>query len=68
MDLNLPGIDGLEATRQILATDELQPVVVALSTDTGLATKALASGARTFIAKEDFDPDRLADAWASARA
>jgi DNA-binding NarL/FixJ family response regulator len=67
MDLNLPGIDGLEATRQILAAREPRPAVIALSTDSGLAIKALASGAVAFVAKEEFDPDSLADAWASAR-
>jgi DNA-binding NarL/FixJ family response regulator len=68
MDLNLPGIDGLDATRRILAGSDKPPAVVALSTDSGLAIKALASGAAAFIAKEDFDPDRLTDAWATARA
>jgi CheY-like chemotaxis protein len=67
MDLNLPGIDGLEATRQILAAREPRPAVIALSTDSGLAIKALASGAVAFVAKEEFDPDSLADAWESAR-
>jgi adenylate cyclase len=68
MDLNLPGIDGLDATRRILAGSDKPPAVVAMSTDSGLAIKALASGAAAFIAKEDFDPDRLTDAWATARA
>jgi two-component system response regulator AlgR len=67
MDINLPGIDGLEATRRILASSPGEVVVVALSTETGLATRAVASGAAVFIAKADFDPDRLAEAWSSAR-
>jgi DNA-binding NarL/FixJ family response regulator len=66
MDINLPGFDGLEATRRIVAAAPAI-VVVALSTETGQATRALATGAAAFIAKEDFDPDRLAQAWASAR-
>ena len=67
MDINLPGIDGLEATRRILVSSTSEVVVVALSTETGLATRAVASGAAAFIAKADFDPDRLSEAWASAR-
>jgi adenylate cyclase len=67
MDINLPGIDGLEATRRIVSGSSGRVTVVALSTETGLATRALASGAAAFISKADFDPDRLADAWAAAR-
>ena len=67
MDLNLPGIDGLEATRRIVEGTSGAVLVVALSTETGLATRALTSGALTFISKADFDPDRLQDAWAAAR-
>ena len=63
MDLNLPGIDGLEATRRILDASRGRIAVVALSTETGLATRAVSSGAVAFISKSDFDPDRLAEAW-----
>ena len=66
MDINLPGIDGLEATRRILAASA-RTTVVALSTEVGLATRALMGGATAFISKSDFDPDRLAEAWAAAR-
>jgi CheY-like chemotaxis protein len=66
MDINLPDIDGIEATRQILARSP-STTVVALSTEVGLATRAVASGAAAFIAKSDFDPERLVAVWASAR-
>jgi DNA-binding NarL/FixJ family response regulator/class 3 adenylate cyclase len=68
MDINLPGIDGLEATRRIVAGSSGRTAVVALSTEAGQATRALASGAAAFISKSDFDPDRLAEAWAIASA
>ncbi len=67
MDINLPGIDGLEATRRILAASPGPIAVVALSTETGLATRAVATGAAGFISKADFDPDRLQQAWATTR-
>jgi DNA-binding NarL/FixJ family response regulator len=65
MDLNLPGMDGVEATRRILAASPAT-AVVALSTEVGLATRAVAAGA-AFISKSEFDPDRLVEAWSSAR-
>lgn len=64
MDVNLPGIDGLEATRRILAADG-RPVVIVLSTyEAGeYEPRALAAGATAFISKSEFAPDRLEEAW-----
>lgn len=65
MDVNLPGISGLEATRRIRAGDHTVPVVLILSTyePEELAPQAADAGAAGFISKSDFDPDRLRDAW-----
>ena len=64
MDVNLPGIDGLEATRQILK--ESQPVVVLLLSTYEAAEygpKAAECGASAYIPKSEFLPDRLVEAW-----
>ena len=65
MDVNLPGIDGLEATRQILAADGA-PVVFLLSTYEAeeYAPRAAECGAAVYIPKAVFGPDRLEEAWA----
>jgi DNA-binding NarL/FixJ family response regulator len=65
MDVNLPGIDGIEATRRLRALYS-RPVVILLSTyDEGdFAPSAGRSGALTYIAKSSFGPERLAEAWA----
>jgi DNA-binding NarL/FixJ family response regulator len=67
MDVNLPGIDGVEATR-LLCAGPRAPVVVLLSTyDEGdLDPRAAQCGALTYIAKSAFGPERLAAAWAMA--
>ena len=69
MDVNLPGIDGLEATRRILAESERPPVVVVVSTyeASEYEPRATEAGAAAYIPKSEFEPDRLADAWAAAR-
>ena len=67
MDVNLPGIDGLEATRRILARED-PPVVLLLSTyeEEEYAPRAAECGAASYIPKAVFGPDRLEAAWADA--
>jgi DNA-binding NarL/FixJ family response regulator len=70
MDVHLPGIDGPEATRRILAgpPSPRSPVVVLLSTDDedeGSVWVA-GSGAAGYVAKRAFAPRRLCAIWAEA--
>ena len=68
MDVNLPGIDGLEATRQILSQNPDQVVVLVLSTyeTDEMTPRALEAGAVAYIPKSEFGPDQLEEAWATA--
>lgn len=67
MDVNLPGIDGLEATRQILDAGD-RVVVLLLSTYEAdeYAPRAAEVGAAAYIPKSEFEPDRLTEAWSAA--
>ena len=69
MDVNLPGINGLEATRRILA-GRRQVVVMLLSTyeEAEYAPRATECGAAAYIPKSSFSPDRLEQAWSDATA
>jgi DNA-binding NarL/FixJ family response regulator len=67
MDVHLPGIDGLEATRRLAALP-VPPVVLLLSTyddDAGEGFVA-ESGAVGYVTKSAFGPDRLESAWSAA--
>ena len=74
MDVNLPGINGLDATRQILAGAAGAAgapgavVVLLLSTyeEEEYAPRAAECGAAAYIPKAVFGPDRLESAWAAA--
>jgi DNA-binding NarL/FixJ family response regulator len=68
MDVNLPGINGLEATRQILRERGDAVVVLLLSTyeEDEYAPRAAECGAAAYIPKAVFGPDRLESAWAAA--
>jgi two-component system invasion response regulator UvrY len=71
MDVNLPGINGLEATRRILADHAGGAPVVVLVLSTYEAAEfgpqAEEAGAAGFISKSEFSPERLVEAWSAAR-
>jgi two-component system invasion response regulator UvrY len=68
MDINLPGINGVEATRQILAA---QPgvAVILLSTysEADLPADARDCGAIAYVHKEDFGPALVQQLWKQHR-
>jgi DNA-binding NarL/FixJ family response regulator len=70
MDVNLPGINGLDATRQIRAQSDGTVVVLLLSTyeESEYAPRAAECGAAAYIPKSAFEPDRLTEAWSTATA
>ena len=64
MDINMGGISGIEATRQITTTAP-DVVVVLLSTyqAADLPADAATSGAVAYVNKEEFGPQILEDVW-----
>jgi CheY-like chemotaxis protein len=62
MDVNLPGIDGLEASRRLTGSGAA-PVVVLLSTYDEDQVDVAGSGAAAYVPKATFGPDRLAELW-----
>ena len=67
MDVNLPGMSGVDATRVISAL-ESGPVVVLLSTYDEDEFDQAGCGAAAYVAKALFSPDRLEQVWQSAVA
>jgi two-component system invasion response regulator UvrY len=67
MDVNMPGIDGTEATKIILG-EHPEVVVLLLSTyePAEYEPRAAEAGAAAYIPKSAFDPDRLEAAWTAA--
>lgn len=67
MDVNLPGIDGMEATRRLQELDS-PPVVVLLSTyDEEAGARFIAEcGAAAYVTKSALGPDRMREVWSAA--
>ncbi len=64
MDINLPGINGIEATRQITSSHP-NAVVMLLSTyQVGdVPADAESCGAAAYVHKEDFGPALVREVW-----
>jgi two-component system, NarL family, invasion response regulator UvrY len=69
MDINLPGINGIEATRRIKAALP-GTVVILLSTysEGDLPADARSCGAIEYVHKEDFGPSLVEELWARSRS
>jgi DNA-binding NarL/FixJ family response regulator len=67
MDVNLPVLDGISATREIAArVPRAAVVVLSLYDDQGTIERALAAGAVAFVAKQQMDGDLLGAIRAAA--
>jgi len=62
VDLNLPGLSGLEVCRRILQRDERAKIIIfTMNDDPVFAARAIEAGAKGYIAKND-DPSLFVDA------
>ncbi len=58
MDISMPRLDGLKATRQICARHaDIRVLIVAMSYDEDLVRQAIQNGARGYVAKADIDTE-----------
>jgi DNA-binding NarL/FixJ family response regulator len=66
MDVNLPGIDGMEASRRVRASHPGIVVILLSSYDEAeFADLTNDCGAAAYVPKSAFGPDRLEDVWAA---
>jgi DNA-binding NarL/FixJ family response regulator len=62
--VNLPGIDGAEATKRILAmAGGVKVLLLSTYEEDELADLAKDCGASGYVPKSEFDPERLAAEW-----
>jgi two-component system, NarL family, response regulator NreC len=61
LDLAMPNLNGIEATRQIVASDRgIQVVVLSMHSDEEYVLRALKAGARAYVLKESAEADLVA--------
>jgi DNA-binding NarL/FixJ family response regulator len=64
MDINLPGINGIEATRRIRATHpEVAVILLSTYSEADLPSDARECGAIAYVHKEDFGPAVIRELW-----
>jgi two-component system, NarL family, invasion response regulator UvrY len=64
MDINLPGINGIEATRRIRAVrPEVAVILLSTYSEADLPADARDCGALAYVHKEDFGPALVRDLW-----
>jgi two-component system invasion response regulator UvrY len=61
MDINLPGITGIEATRRIVEAGDSTVVLMSTYTERDLPADARTCGAVAYVHKEDLGPDILTE-------
>jgi DNA-binding NarL/FixJ family response regulator len=67
MDINLPGISGIEATRRIVeAAPEIRVILLSTYQADDLPADALTCGAAAYVRKEDLTPRVLRDVAAAS--
>jgi DNA-binding NarL/FixJ family response regulator len=69
MDINLPGINGIEATRQIRAAHpEVEVILLSTYSEADLPADARDCGSLAYVHKEDFGPALVRELWERARS
>jgi DNA-binding NarL/FixJ family response regulator len=69
MDINLPGINGVEATRRIRAEHpETRVILLSTYSEADLPADARECGALAYVHKEDFGPVLVRELWERAEA
>jgi DNA-binding NarL/FixJ family response regulator len=64
MDINMPGISGIESTRQLIATHpDLKVILLSTYPPDDLPADALTCGAAGYVNKDEFGPDVLTKVW-----